>query len=319
MNILITGGAGFIGSNLTDALLKQKHNVVCLDNFDDFYDPAIKRSNIRQALNSPNYLLIEADIRDSSVLGKIFLEHPIDIVIHLAAKAGVRPSLSNPSLYYDVNLMGTLTILEAMKKFNVHKMIMASSSSIYGNNEKVPFSENDSVDKPLSPYAASKKAAELLCYTYSTLYQFDIFCMRFFTVYGPRQRPEMAIHQFVRKILNREKIQLYGDGFSRRDYTYVEDIVQGLVIVLDRLKGYEIINLGESQPIALRDLISNIESILNRKAIIEWEPGQAGDTEVTFADISKAQRLLNYKPEFSLERGLKNFVVWFIANNMDTN
>ena len=319
MNIFITGGAGFIGSNLTDALLKQKHNVVCLDNFDDFYDPAIKRSNIRQALNSQDYLLIEGDIRDGSLLGKIFLEHPIDFVIHLAAKAGVRPSLSNPGLYYDVNLIGTLSILEAMKKFNVHKMIMASSSSIYGDSEKMPFSEIDPVDKPLSPYAASKKAAELLCYTYSTLYQFDIFCMRFFTVYGPRQRPEMAIHQFVRKILNSDKIYLYGDGSSRRDYTYVDDIVQGLVNALDRLNGYEIINLGESQPIALRDLISNIESILNRKAIIEWEPGQPGDTKVTFADISKAQRLLNYHPEFSFENGLKNFVEWFLANSTDNN
>ncbi|MEI6137656.1 MAG: GDP-mannose 4,6-dehydratase [Mariniphaga sp.] len=315
MNILITGGAGFIGSNLTDALLKQKHNVVCLDNFDNFYDPAIKRLNIRQALNSPNYFLVEGDIRDSAVLGKIFREHQIDIVVHLAAKAGVRPSLMNPGLYYDVNLLGTLSVLEAMKKHNGYKMIMASSSSVYGNNDKVPFSENDSVDHPVSPYAASKKAAELLCYTYSHLYGFDIFCMRFFTVYGPRQRPEMAIHQFVRKILKGETIQLYGDGFSQRDYTYVSDIVQGLVNVLDRLKGYEIINLGESQPIALRDLIKSIESIVDRKAVIEWNPGQPGDTEITFADISKAQRLLNYKPEFLLKDGLKNFVEWFMDNN----
>jgi len=315
MNILITGGAGFIGSNLTDALLKQKHNVVCLDNFDNFYDPAIKRLNIRQALNSPNYFLVEGDIRDSAVLGKIFREHQIDIVVHLAAKAGVRPSLMNPGLYYDVNLLGTLSVLEEMKKHNGYKMIMASSSSVYGNNDKVPFSENDSVDHPVSPYAASKKAAELLCYTYSHLYGFDIFCMRFFTVYGPRQRPEMAIHQFVRKILKGETIQLYGDGFSQRDYTYVSDIVQGLVNVLDRLKGYEIINLGESQPIALRDLIKSIESIVDRKAVIEWNPGQPGDTEITFADISKAQRLLNYKPEFLLKDGLKNFVEWFMDNN----
>ena len=319
MNILITGGAGFIGSNLTDALLKHKHNVVCLDNFDGFYDPAIKRSNIRQALNSPNYFLVEGDIRDSDVLGKIFMQYSIDIVVHLAAWAGVRPSLINPGLYYEVNLLGTLSVLEAMKKYNVNKMIMASSSSVYGNNDKIPFSENDTVDHPVSPYAASKKAAELLSYTYSHLYGFDIFCMRFFTVYGPRQRPEMAVHQFVRKILKGETIQLYGDGSSRRDYTYVDDIVQGLVNVLDRLKGYEIINLGESQPIALRDLISNIESILNRKAIIEWKPGQPGDTEVTFADISKAHRLLDYNPEFSIEKGLKDFVNWFLANNKDNN
>jgi UDP-glucuronate 4-epimerase len=196
---------------------------------------------------------------------------------------------------------------------------MASSSSIYGNNEKTPFSENDPVDKPLSPYAASKKAAELLCYTYSTLYQFDIFCMRFFTVYGPRQRPEMAIHQFVRRILNSDKIYLFGDGSSRRDYTYVDDIVQGLVNVLDHLKGYEIINLGESQPVALKDLINKIESVLNKQAIIEWMPGQPGDTEITYADISKAQRLIDYKPEFSLEKGLKNFVEWLIANKTNNN
>ena len=318
MIILITGGAGFIGSNLSDSLLNQGHFVICFDNFDDFYDTSNKKKNIREAICSPNYILVEGDIRDQNLLENIFNEHKPNIVIHLAARAGVRPSVLNPALYYDVNLTGTLSLLEVMRSHNVTKMIMASSSSVYGNNEKVPFSESDSVDNPISPYAASKKATELLCYTYSFLYGFDIFCMRLFTVYGPRQRPEMAIHQFVRKILNKETIQLYGDGSSQRDYTYVDDIIQGFLNAIDNLKGYEIINLGESQTIPLIALIKSIESLLDMNAIIEWKPKQAGDVDTTFADISKAKKILNYNPQFSMQEGLIRFIEWY-KNNIEIN
>lgn len=310
MQILLTGAAGFIGSHLTEALLRAGHQVVGMDNFDDFYDPAIKRAQVLPALANPGFTLFEADIRDKAALDRIFESHAPELVIHLAARAGVRPSLLQPALYYDVNLMGTLTLLEAMKRHGVSRMIMASSSSVYGNNKKIPFSEDDPVDHPVSPYAASKKAAELLCHTYSHLYGFDIFCMRFFTVYGPRQRPEMAIHQFVRKILDGRPITLYGDGSSRRDYTYIEDIIQGLLHSIQALKGYEIINLGESQTYSLIETIRLIESATGRQAILDWQPMQAGDVEATCADISKAQRLIGYRPTFSLKAGLERFVEW---------
>ena len=310
MQILLTGAAGFIGSHLTEALLRAGHHVVGLDNFDDFYDPAIKRAQVLPALANPGFTLVEADIRDKAALDHIFESHVPELVIHLAARAGVRPSLAQPALYYDVNLMGTLTLLEAMKRHGVSRMIMASSSSVYGNNKKIPFSEDDPVDHPVSPYAASKKAAELLCHTYSHLYGFDIFCMRFFTVYGPRQRPEMAIHQFVRKILDGRPITLYGDGSSRRDYTYIEDIIQGLLHSIPALRGYEIINLGESQTYSLIETIRLIESATGRQAILDWQPMQAGDVEATCADISKAQRLIGYRPMFSLQEGLERFVEW---------
>jgi len=310
MQILLTGAAGFIGSHLTEALLRAGHQVVGMDNFDDFYDPAIKRAQVLPALANLGFTLVEADIRDKAALDRIFESYAPELVIHLAARAGVRPSLSQPALYYDVNLMGTLTLLEAMKRHGISRMIMASSSSVYGNNKKIPFSESDPVDHPVSPYAASKKAAELLCHTYSHLYGFDVFCMRFFTVYGPRQRPEMAIHQFVRKILEGRPITLYGDGSSRRDYTYIDDIIQGLLHSIPALRGYEIINLGESQTYSLIETIRLIESVTGRQAILDWQPMQAGDVEATCADISKAQRLIGYRPTFSLQAGLERFVEW---------
>lgn len=310
MQILITGAAGFIGSHLTEALLREGHRVVGLDNFDDFYDPAIKRAQVLPALADTGFTLVEADIRDTAALDRIFEAHAPELVVHLAARAGVRPSLAQPALYYDVNVMGTLNLLEAMKRRGVSRMIMASSSSVYGANTKLPFAEADPVDHPVSPYAASKKAAELLCHTYSHLYGFDIFCMRFFTVYGPRQRPEMAIHQFVRKILDGRPITLYGNGSSRRDYTYIDDIIQGLLHSIRALKGYEIINLGESQTYSLLETIRLIESVTGRQAVLDWQPMQAGDVEVTFADISKAQRLIGYQPTFSLREGLERFVDW---------
>lgn len=286
-----------------------------LDNFDETYDPKLKENNIRHALKNRDYSLIRGDIRDQDDLRKCFGARPIDTVIHLAAKAGVRPSLLYPDLYYDVNVIGTLRLLEAMRKFNVKNLIFGSSSSVYGNNNKVPFAEIDPVDAPISPYAASKKAGELLAYTYHAIYGFDVFCLRFFTVYGPRQRPEMAIHQFVKKILNNDEIVLYGDGTSIRDYTYIDDIVSGVRKSIDSLKGYEIINLGESQTVSLSGLIAHIERITGKKAIIRSEPMQAGDVRRTYADISKARKMLGYAPGYSIADGLMKFVEWYKEEN----
>lgn len=313
MKFLITGGAGFIGSNLTDKLLSEGHSVICHDNFDDFYSPSIKRENISQALKNKDFSLVSGDIRDKTLLGKIFSDNKVDMVIHLAARAGVRPSIQNPSLYYDVNVNGTLCLLEEMRKAGISQMIFASSSSVYGNNRKTPFSENDIVDFPISPYAATKKAAELLCHTFHHLYGFDIFCLRFFTVYGPRQRPEMAIHMFAQNILEQVPIKMFGDGSSKRDYTYIEDIVSGIRGAAKNLKGYEIINLGESQTISLSELVTLIEKKIGKKAIVEVLPSQSGDVDITFADISKAQRLIGYSPQTGIEAGIGRFTDWLLS------
>lgn len=311
MVLLITGGAGFIGSNLVDSLLQQRHEIICLDNFDDYYDPLIKQKNIRNALSYSTYRLIKGDIRNIKVLKAIFSENKIDLVIHLAARAGVLPSLQNPELYYDVNVIGTLYLLECMRKANVTKMIFASSSSVYGNCKKVPFSEEIDVSSPISPYAASKKAGELMCHTYNHLYGFDIFCLRFFTVYGPRQRPEMAISNFTKNILSGLPIKQFGDGNSQRDYTFISDIIKGILSAIKNVKGYEILNLGESQPVSLKNLIEIIESGTKKKAIIDLHKQQNGDVDITFADITKAKRILNYKPTVSINKGLKIFVDWY--------
>lgn len=315
MKILITGGAGFIGSSVTDKLLEQNHSVICLDNFDTFYDPLIKRQNINNALSNKNYLLIESDIRDQKFLDAFFSDNKVDIVIHIAARAGVRPSIAKPDLYYDVNINGTLTLLEAMRKADIKKMIFASSSSVYGNNKKIPFSETDNVDYPISPYAATKKAGELLCHTYHHLYAFDIFCLRFFTAYGPRQRPEMAIHMFAKNILNQKPIKMFGDGSTKRDYTYIEDIVSGLIGAINNLKGYEVINLGESQTISLSALIVMLENKIGKKAIIKNCPEQPGDVMITSADISKAKKYLQYSPKTSIEEGINKFVDWLLKEH----
>jgi len=319
MNILVTGGAGFIGSHIVDRLLKLGNNIICIDNFDNFYDPGTKRFNLDCALRSENFHLVEGDIRDVRTLEECFQHFPVDVVIHLAARAGVRPSLLQPELYYDVNVIGTLRLLEAMRKYNVKGMLFASSSSVYGNREKVPFSENDSVDNPISPYAASKKAGELLCHTYHHLYGFDIFCFRFFTVYGPRQRPEMAIHQFVKKIFEGEAIVLFGDGSSQRDYTYIDDIVDGVINSLSVLHGYEIINLGESRTIPLIRLVSLIEGAINKKAKINFEVMQLGDVMKTYADITKARDIISYSPNYPIEKGIGKFIEWFQANARRTS
>ncbi len=303
--VFITGVAGFIGSNLARTLLEQDFTVSGIDNFDNFYDPGIKRKVVEKLKSYPGFKIFEGDIRDRKLLDHIFETENPELVIHLAARAGVRPSIEDPELYYDVNVTGTLVLLEAMRKAGLKDLLFASSSSVYGNNKKVPFSESDAVDNPISPYAATKKAGELLCYTYHHLYNFNIFCLRFFTVYGPGQRPEMAIQQFGRKITEGLPITLFGDGTTRRDYTFVEDIVAGIIAAAGKLDGYQILNLGNSDTISLIDLVRGIEETLGRKALIEWQPMQPGDVEITYADISKARNLIGYKPDYPVKKGLK--------------
>ncbi len=313
-NILITGGAGFIGSHLTERLLSEGFRIICLDNFDTFYDPQIKRENIRHYLTNNNFTLVEGDIRDMKLLADIFDGARIDVVVHIAARAGVRPSIKEPQLYYDVNVRGTTNLLEMAKDYQIKKFIFASSSSVYGENKKVPFSEDDNVDYPISPYAATKKAGELICFTYHHLYNLPVCCLRFFTVYGPRQRPEMAIHKFTRLVYEGKSIPVYGDGTSKRDYTYIEDIIAGITAAIQKDLAYEIINLGESKTVGLSGLISLIEGNLQKKAMIEWLPQQPGDVPVTFADIDKARRLLGYNPCVDIKEGISRFVKWFLED-----
>ncbi len=322
MTILVTGGAGFIGSHVCESLLRENHAVICIDNFDDFYDPNIKERNIRACIAHQSFRLIRNDILNYEALSRVFRSQSIDAVIHLAARAGVRPSIQNPVLYQRVNIEGTMNILEALKEFSIKKFIMASSSSVYGNSEKVPYTETDSVDNAISPYAATKKACEVLAYTYHHLYNIDTFCLRFFTVYGPRQRPEMAIHNFTRAIRQGDRVKLFGDGTSQRDYTYIDDITDGVLKCLNHFGGYEILNLGESQTTTLKDLVKLIEDEAGLKAKIQWLPKQAGDVQITFADISKAKKLIGYNPKTQIKAGIKNFVQWhrdnFPSNHPDT-
>jgi len=310
-NILITGAAGFIGSHLCERLLADGEKVVGLDNYDDFYDPNIKRNNIRACLGNQNFKMVEGDIRDASCVESILNENKIDFVVHLAAKAGVRPSIEDPVSYQDVNINGTVVMLEAARKSGIKKFIFASSSSVYGNNKKVPFAETDNVDFPISPYAATKKAGELICHTYSHLYDIDMTCLRFFTVYGPRQRPDLAIHKFTKLIENGDEIPVFGDGSMRRDFTYIDDIVDGVVASINNCKGYEIYNLGESRPVRLDELISEIENALGKKAVISRLPMQPGDVNQTYADVSKAKEKLGYNPNTDITEGLAKFVEWF--------
>lgn len=311
MHYLITGGAGFIGSHVVDRLIKDGKKVICLDNLDNFYDPAIKRRNISESLKSQNFKLIEGDIRDLKLLREIFSSYKIDYVFHPAARAGVRPSIADPLLYEDVNIKGTMNMLEMAKEFKVGNFVFASSSSVYGENKKVPFSETDNVDNPISPYAATKKACEEICYTYHHLYNISITCLRFFTVYGPRQRPEMAIHKFTRLIDEGKKIPMFGGGSSKRDYTYIDDIIDGVMKSLDKKHGFEIFNLGESETTELRKLISLIEKNLGKKAQIDEQPNQPGDVPITYADIEKAKRMLGYSPCTKIEKGIELFVKWY--------
>ena len=314
MKALVTGAAGFIGSHLCERLLAEDWKVVGIDNFDDFYDPKIKRRNIEACLKDKKFELVEADIRDSAAMDET-IGDGTDIVVHLAARAGVRPSIAQPLLYADVNINGTLVLLEAVKKHKVNKFIFGSSSSVYGNNEKVPFSEDDNVDFPISPYAATKKTCELICHTYHHLYEISITCLRFFTVYGPRQRPDLAIHKFARLIEQDKAIPVYGDGTIMRDFTYIDDIIEGIVAAMAKCEDYNIYNLGESRPITVNDLIVEIEKALGKKAVKEYLPPQPGDAEQTYADVAKAVRELGYKPATPIEEGLARFVQWLRQNS----
>ncbi|RMG68942.1 MAG: NAD-dependent epimerase/dehydratase family protein [Calditrichaeota bacterium] len=312
--ILVTGAAGFIGSHLVESLLARRVKVVGIDNFDPFYDRSIKERNLQAALADPSYTFREISILDQEALAALFEEFPFTHVVHLAAKAGVRPSLQQPRAYYRTNIDGTLNLLELCRQHGIKKFVFASSSSVYGNNKKVPFSEADFVDHPISPYAATKKSGELLCYTYHHLYGLDVFALRFFTVYGPRQRPEMAIHKFIRHIDQEIPIPVYGFGKPRRDYTYIDDILQGVVRSIERVSGFEVFNLGESRTTSTNELIEIIEDRLGKKAIREDMPMQPGDVEITYADISKARRLLDYRPTTPVEDGISKFVNWYLEN-----
>ena len=314
MRYLVTGGAGFIGSHLVERLLESSNYVLCLDNFNDYYDPKIKEKNIQKCLDQKNFQLIRADILDDNLLETLFERNQFDAILHLAARAGVRPSLLQPKLYQEVNIRGTLNLLELAKEHNIKRFILASSSSVYGNNKKVPFSESDSVNNPISPYAATKKACELIAYTYASLYNISISCLRFFTVYGPRQRPDMAIHKFAKLIANGKAIPVFGDGKAKRDFTYISDIIDGIVRSIERCNGYNIYNLGESQVINLMDLIGLIEKYIGKKAKINWLPPQPGDVKITYADIAKAKREFDYDPQVNVEEGIKQFVDWFLKN-----
>jgi len=294
-----------------EALLARGERVVCVDNFDSFYDPAIKRANLRAVASHERFSLVEADIRDQGAMAGLFETHWVNRVFHAAARAGVRPSLADPLLYEDVNVRGTITLLEAVRRRPISAFVFASSSSVYGGLTTVPFSETAVVNRPISPYAATKLAGEVICHTYHHLYGLPITCLRFFTVYGPRQRPEMAIHQFVRLIEAGQPVPMFGDGSAKRDFTYIDDIVQGILAALDQPFPYEIFNLGESETIELRALIQLIEQHLGKKARIERLPAQPGDMPVTCADITKAKTLLKYRPSTSVKDGVKRFVEWF--------
>jgi UDP-glucuronate 4-epimerase len=314
MIILVTGAAGFIGSNTCEHLIDLGNSIIGIDNFDDFYPRNTKEKNLSTLRQNNRFQFHEADIRNRRQLDAIFSSNNIDAVIHLAAKAGVRPSIENIEDYYDVNINGTVCLLETMKIHNVKKMLFASSSSVYGNNKNIPFNEADSVDNPISPYASTKKSGELLCYVYYHLYGFDITCLRFFTVYGPRQRPDLAIHKFTRLINTGNPIPFYGDGTTARDYTYINDIVCGIECALNKMDGYNIYNLGGSGVVDLKTMVQNIEEILGKKAILNRLPAQMGDVEITYADINKAKSEIGYDPAFPFKNGIRLFIEWFLEN-----
>ena len=339
---LITGGAGFIGSTAAEKLLEQGNKVIVVDNFNDFYDYNRKIRNILEAtgnyekvneilensskdekieklkkiVNSENFVLEYADIRDMGKMDKIFSEYKIDLVFNPAAMAGVRPSLLDPLLYEEVNIKGYMNLLELCKKYGVKKFIQASSSSVYGNNKNVPFKETDIVDFAISPYAATKKSGEVIGHVYHKLYDIDMIQLRFFTVYGPKQRPDLAIHKFTKMILEEKSIPFYGDGNTKRDYTYIDDIVDGILKSIDYLfknkNVYEIFNLGESYVVSLKEMVETIEKVLGKKAMLDKQPMQPGDVEKTYADISKAKEILGYNPKTNFEDGIKKFVDWYM-------
>ena len=340
MNYLVTGGSGFIGSHLVEFLLKEGHSVINVDNFDDFYDYKIKIRNTLESVGLPTdfeystkekdvqnlekisqterYRFYNKDIRDKDSLEEIFKDNTIDMVVHLAALAGVRPSIERPLDYVEVNIKGSTNLWELCKEFNIKKFVCASSSSVYGNNEKIPFAETDNVDRPISPYAATKKCGEILGHVYHHLYHIDMIQLRFFTVYGPRQRPDLAIHKFTKLISQGKEIPFFGDGSTARDYTYIEDIIDGVVKSIKYLENhtdvYEIINLGESEVINLNLMLNTIENTLGVDAKRNIQPMQPGDVQKTNADITKAKTLIHYQPATSFQNGIKKFVEWFLKN-----
>jgi len=312
MKVLITGGAGFIGYHLVSKLLEQQMDVSLLDNFNSFYDPGIKRKNVLDLQARGNLTTYELDILDSESLRGAYREIEPQAVIHLAAWAGVRPSLQNPRLYSDVNVTGTVNLLELAREHDLGCFVFGSSSSVYGGSSKVPFREDNPVDRPASPYAATKRAGELLCHTYAHNYGMNITCLRFFTVYGPRQRPEMAIHKFARLIMEGEDVPVFGNGDSRRDYTYIDDIIMGITAALRVNPSFDIINLGESRTTSLLDLIALLENALGKKASMTFLPEQPGDVPITYADIDHARKVLAYDPQTPIEAGIERFVRWFL-------
>jgi len=311
--ILVTGAAGFIGSHLSDTLLARGDRVIGLDEFNTYYDPAIKRGNIAGALAHPNFSLHEIDICDEPALRALFESHRPDVVVHLAARAGVRPSLQDPNLYHRVNVIGGQHILDACREYKPSHLVFASSSSVYGGSKAIPFKETDPVMRPVSPYAATKRMNELQAHVYSHIYGVKVAMLRFFTVYGPRQRPDMAIHKFTRAILRGEPLPFFGDGSALRDYTYIDDIIDGVVRCVDRPFDYEIFNLGESHTTTLTELVALLEKHTGKTAILDRKPAQPGDVELTFADVSHARELLGYNPSFSMDEGIARFVAWYRA------
>ena len=310
---LITGCAGFIGSHLSETLLKEGHQVVGIDNFDPFYKREIKEQNLKGLLSNTHFQFIEGDLKDSNVFDQIGID--IDIIVHLAAKAGVLPSLKDPIAYLNDNVIATQNLLNLCKERHIMKFVFASSSSIYGNNKSIPFTETDNVDQPISPYAASKKACELITHTAHHLYKLDVVNLRFFTVFGPRQRPDLAIHKFIKLVDEGKEITMYGDGSTSRDYTFVNDTVQGIMGACNYISThenvYEIVNLGNNTPVKLKDLIATIEKVMNKKVKINHQPMQPGDVDITFANIDKAKKLFGYAPSTSLEDGIASFVKWY--------
>lgn len=312
MRYLVTGGAGFIGSHVVHALCQRGDEVVVLDDLNDFYAPEIKQGNLHSLCGQA--VFVQGDLRNRADVDAVFAQHELDCVIHLAARAGVRPSLEDPELYLDTNIKGTWFLLEAARRHGVKDFIFASSSSVYGVNPKVPFAEDDLIQSTISPYAASKIAGEQLCSNYAHLYGMRCICLRFFTVYGPGQRPDLAIHKFTRLIDENRPIPLFGDGSTERDYTFVDDIVQGVLAAIEyRDKSFDIFNLGESQTTTLLELVQTIEAALGKKAIIDWQPDQPGDVPRTFADISKSRALLGYDPQVKIADGIPRFVEWYRA------
>lgn len=321
--ILVTGCAGFIGSHLTERLLKDGYNVVGIDNFDPFYDRSIKERNMEAFSAHSSFRFFELDLADGAVLNERLAAIQLDAIVHLAGKAGVRPSIEDPQAYIKANIVATQNLLDLMKNRGIRKMAFASSSSVYGNSTEIPFLETQDVSNPISPYAFTKKACELINYTYHTLYGLDMINMRFFTVFGPRQRPDLAIHKFTKLILNKAEIPMFGDGSTSRDYTYYEDTVDGICKALKYLfshdKVYETVNLGNNQPVKLTDMIAAIEKATGEKANIKQLPMQAGDVDITYANIDKAKNLFDYNPQYSFEEGVQNFVEWYQKLHAENN